>query len=249
MSKIFYLIFFRSNQKIQVAISGKAFEMLLEARNKDKDINEYKVLDVLSKIIYLGRVYARMSPKQKGMLIKELQEETGELIGMCGDGSNDCQALKLADVGMSFSEAEASVAAPFASKIHNISSTVDLLRLGRYSLDVSYRLVKFLTVHTLMEFLTTFLLFLATYSISDAQFARFDILWLFPVGVILCSIAPKQELPPYYPPDSLFNLEILSGIIGQILIAMAGTMGILFCLKSQDFYIAKAKQSKLGISN
>ena len=35
---------------------------------------------------------------------------------MVGDGANDCGALKSAHVGISLSEAEASVAAPFTSR-------------------------------------------------------------------------------------------------------------------------------------
>jgi cation-transporting ATPase 13A2 len=38
-------------------------------------------------------------------------------VGMCGDGANDCLALKTADAGLSLSDSEASIAAPFTSKI------------------------------------------------------------------------------------------------------------------------------------
>lgn len=79
-----------------------------------------------------------MAPEDKELLILSLQEVLDEQIGMCGDGANDCGALKTADVGISLSEAEASIAAPFTSQIQNITCCVTLLREGRAAMTTSF---------------------------------------------------------------------------------------------------------------
>ncbi len=72
-------------------------------------------ISVLKKVLLKAQIYARMSPDDKAKLVEKLQEFCKTEVGMCGDGANDCGALKTADMGLSLSEAEASIAAPFTS--------------------------------------------------------------------------------------------------------------------------------------
>ena len=74
-----------------------------------------------------GQVFARMSPDEKHELVEKLQS-VDYCCGFCGDGANDCGALKAADVGISLSEAEASVAAPFTSRVFDISCVPEVIR-------------------------------------------------------------------------------------------------------------------------
>ena len=70
-------------------------------------------------IVQRGTVFARMSPDQKAQLIEELKKIDYQVV-MCGDGANDCGALRTANVGVSLSDSEASVAAPFTASCGDI---------------------------------------------------------------------------------------------------------------------------------
>ena len=80
-----------------------------------------------------GFVLARMKPENKAQFIEDLSD-VGYITAMVGDGSNDCNALKRAHVGISLSELEASVASPFTSQNPDISCVEKLIREGRCSL-------------------------------------------------------------------------------------------------------------------
>ena len=92
------------------------------------------------------QIFARMSPDEKNEVVERLQT-LGYTVLMCGDGANDCAALKAADVGISLSEAEASVAAPFTSSTPDISCVIDVIKEGRAALVTSFSCFKYMYVH------------------------------------------------------------------------------------------------------
>jgi cation-transporting ATPase 13A2 len=94
-----------------------------------------------------AQIFARMSPDEKNEVIERLQS-LGYTVLMCGDGANDCAALKAADVGISLSEAEASVAAPFTSGTPDIGCVVDVIKEGRAALVTSFSCFKYMWVES-----------------------------------------------------------------------------------------------------
>ena len=78
---------------------------------------------------------------------------------MCGDGANDCGALKTAHAGVSLSEAEASVASPFTSTEANISCVPTVIREGRAALVTSFGIFKYMACYSLTQFFSVCLLY------------------------------------------------------------------------------------------
>lgn len=94
---------------------------------------------------------------------------------MCGDGANDCGALRAAHVGVSLSEAESSVASPFTSHVANISCMPRIIREGRAALVTSFGIFKFMILYSLLEFTSTFILYNIDSNLTDFEFLFIDI--------------------------------------------------------------------------
>ena len=86
---------------------------------------------------------------------------------MCGDGANDCGALKTASVGISLSEAEASIAAPFTSKVQDISCVPKLLIEGKAAMTTSFQSFKFSMLYSFVEMMQCLLAYSIGGCITD----------------------------------------------------------------------------------
>jgi len=115
-----------------------------------------------------SQVFARMSPDEKHELVEKLQA-LDYCVGFCGDGANDCGALKAADVGISLSEAEASVAAPFTSRIFDISCVPQVIREGRAALVTSFSCFKYMSLYSAIQFTSVSILYKSGSNLGDFQ--------------------------------------------------------------------------------
>lgn len=83
---------------------------------------------------------------------------------MCGDGANDCGALKVADVGVSLSQEEASIAAEFTSLNPEITYVINILKEGKCALVTSVEIFKYMIAFSLTEyFAMTLMMFNGTF--------------------------------------------------------------------------------------
>ncbi|CAF97576.1 unnamed protein product, partial [Tetraodon nigroviridis] len=163
------------------ALCGKAFAVILEhfpqllqKVEMRPHIARVKILsDAVNLPLHMGAaqlllratVFARMTPDLKTELVKVLQG-IDYTVGMCGDGANDCGALKRAHSGISLSELEASVASPFTSTTPNISCVPNLIREGRAALITSFCVFKFMALYSIIQYISVTLLYWVGYTQS-----------------------------------------------------------------------------------
>ena len=81
----------------QLCLTGNAFNELFTGTIKD-------ITPLQKEILTKTTVFARTKPNDKAKIVIAYQH-AGKTVSMCGDGANDCGALKQADIGLSLSPA------------------------------------------------------------------------------------------------------------------------------------------------
>ncbi|KFZ06971.1 hypothetical protein V501_06875 [Pseudogymnoascus sp. VKM F-4519 (FW-2642)] len=199
-----------SNLKnFSLAVSGDVFRWMIDFASPD----------VIQKMLVGGQVFARMSPDEKHELVEKLQS-IGYCVGFCGDGANDCGALKAADVGISLSEAEASVAAPFTSRIFDITCVPEVIREGRAALVTSFSCFKYMSLYSAIQFTSVSFLYATASNLGDFQFLFIDLVLILPIAIFMGWTGPYRILSKRRPTANLVSRKVLVPLIGQILICI-----------------------------
>jgi cation-transporting ATPase 13A2 len=193
--------------------------------------------DMFELLCTRGTVFARMTPDQKEFLIEELQE-LGYYVGMCGDGANDCGALKAAHAGISLSDAEASVASPFTSKEQNISCVPELIREGRAALVTSFGIFKYMSAYSLTQFASIILLYDFGTNLSDLQYLYIDLFIITTFAFFFgLTGAYEGELAKRPPNNSLIHVIPIMSLLLQLMAIVPIQVASLYWIKDQDWFI------------
>ncbi|KAK0461196.1 uncharacterized protein EV420DRAFT_1530853 [Desarmillaria tabescens] len=199
------------------------------------DYHDYALVVTGDRMLVKTQIFARMSPDEKNEVVERLQA-LGYTVLMCGDGANDCAALKAADVGISLSEAEASVAAPFTASTLDIGCVIELIKEGRAALVTSFSCFKYMALYSMIQFTTVTLLYSFASSLGDFQFLYIDLFIIIPVAVTMGRTLPYPRIHPKRPTASLVSKKVLSSIIGQIVIACVVQIWAYMWVRGQEWY-------------
>ncbi len=181
-----------------------------------------------------SRVFARVSPKHKNIIVKALKKR-GKVVAMTGDGINDAPAIKSADIGIAMGKSGTDVtknASDMVISDDNFTTIVAAVREGR---RISANIRK-----TIQFFLSTNLAEVLSILIASLAFFRHDfllstqLLWLnlitdsFPVLALGMEKEDKDVMdrPPVRAEKSIFSKTSVASIAFYGLFMTAVTVGV-----------------------
>jgi predicted P-type ATPase len=208
----------------QLAISGDAFSMLSSSDPT-----------MARELMGFIRVYGRCTPYDKVAVVSAFVK-AGFITMMCGDGGNDCGALKTAHVGVALSDAEASTVAPFTSIDKSISSVVEVLREGRCALASSLAAYKYIIMYGQIETLIQVLSAYFAILFSEWCWVFMDGIWTVSLAFALPLARAEKKLSPTRPTASILGLQTVSSVVGILCLNFLVIIGSLFYLWNQDWF-------------
>ncbi|GBP44393.1 Probable cation-transporting ATPase 13A3 [Eumeta japonica] len=223
---------------------GEAYALAVEGRTWN--ILKHHYPDLLPHVLHKGTVFGRFGPDQKTQLVTSLQDENW-VVGMCGDGANDCGALKAAHIGISLSEADASanlshfesivaVAAPFTSHEQNIRCVKQLALEGRCALSTSFAIFKYMALYSLIQFFSILILYNFYSILGNNQFLYIDLVLTTMLALSLGRAGPGPTLTAHCPPVSLVALSSTVPLTLQVVLVLLLQLAGVYLLYAQAWF-------------
>lgn len=197
--------------------------------------SKIELIEILPKL----QVMARSSPRDKYRLVSLLME-SGEVVAVTGDGSNDSAALKKANIGLSMGLCGTELA-KMASDIvildDNFNSIVSALKWGRCIYD---NVRGFLQFQLTVNFAAMIIAFIGSIALKESPLKTLQLLWVNLImdslgALALATKGPTDALllrPPYGESDGLISNILIRNIIGQCIYQMIFLLLILFGAKN-----------------
>ncbi len=232
--------------------------------------DEYKKLDnikikipAIYSIIPFIKLFSRMSKSNKIQIISDLKS-SGRNPLMCGDGTNDVGALKLAKVGVTLLNIKESfvgkreflyfeedtiiknwdttAVTPFISKGESIKCIKNILLTGKLALIINIQMHKIFIINSISTIYIESILALKGIKFSEYQYANLSfIISLF--FLMFSKAKPLNKLNPNRPTPKIINLKNVISIIGQIIINISSMNLLLYFSESVDPFLIGQEKS------
>jgi magnesium-transporting ATPase (P-type) len=221
----------------QVAMSGEAWQQLLR-RNRAYAFALAPCLHVVG----------RCSPHDKVSVVDTFVS-LGFVTMMCGDGGNDCGALKAAHVGLALSDSDASIVAPFTALDKEIKSVLTLLKEGRGALASTLATYKYVVLYGQVTSYNQLIMYYFQASFSEWMWTLIDGFWTVSFALTLPLALPSKVLCKNRPTSSIFGWQTVSSIVGIMGIHFIFITVAFVILFNEDWYQCRKWGNNISTAN
>ncbi|KAI9002348.1 hypothetical protein BC832DRAFT_561305 [Gaertneriomyces semiglobifer] len=188
----------------------EVYEQIQKANNKELPSTEGKSTAVEKKPT--DTVRSRTEPQKK----PDLAEQWKRAMEMMEDMEDDVPKIKFGD---------ASVAAPFTSKVSSVMSVCNIVRQGRATLVAMVQMYKILALNCLISAYSMSVLYLAGIKQGDWQ-ATIAGMMITACFFGIAKSTPLEELSKKRPQGNVFNHYVVISVLGQAAVHIASLIYI-----------------------
>ncbi len=214
-----------TKQKAIVSMSGAALNYIIKKLkdSKEKYIdNERKCLkkDLEILIRKFGRIFYRMTPRNKAELIEFYKKDNKSIIIMCGDGSNDIPAILESDIGIAINQkSDMQVLSHFYMNNSSIQCVEIIVKTGRACFESNEMIFKSMILYGIIQTFSLIILKrIKIYKFTPKQKLYSDILCVFIPIIFASKTAPSLVLAKEAIGTSLLNKKFIFSVSAQIFI-------------------------------
>ena len=245
----------------EVKLLSKEYTLGLNGDEYNK-INSYEIIQYI-------KLFCRVNQFQKNSIIKDLIK-CGKYPSMCGDGSNDVGALKLATIGVvllnvkenkmqkkqpfnflffdddaTIKNWDATAVASFTSKSDSIKCIKNIFVQGRCALVINIQMYKIFILNSIITIFFESVLFFKGIKLSENQFVYFGfIISMF--FKMLSKARPLKKVNSNKPPKTIFTLYSFISIIGQVIIQLISLFLVIYCTVEVDPFLIESLDEKFS---
>ncbi|SBS93288.1 P-type ATPase [Plasmodium ovale curtisi] len=221
----------------EIILTGEAYtyirDSIFQISNYEEMCRDEKELDKYKRFLLRVRIFSRLTPNNKIEVIKDFIN-FDYITGMCGDGSNDCGALKISHAGIALSNSDSSVVSPFSSRNENIKGVIDVLREGRACLVTSINCYKYMLLYGFMISIIKIVLFMHAHAVmSEYGYLFFDNVILLLLAKSMTLSKPARKLKTQTPTSSIIGAQTILSLLCTLIV----NFFFLYLIIFQFFYV------------
>ncbi|OAF70979.1 hypothetical protein A3Q56_01262 [Intoshia linei] len=195
------------------------------------DILKERYTNILRQILPYCKVFARMSPDQKCHLVDSYQK-LNYIVSMCGDGTNDINAMRMSHVGISVSKSEICAAAHFNTQQDGIECIENLIKEGRCAMVSSFCVLKYTAIASIIQGISMMVLYTVDSTMTDSMMIYSDLVITMSATFLIANNPTYKWIVPKKPNSNLLKASnLITFAIHSIIIVIVQCGSIIMLSK------------------